>query len=181
MNLGLVTSTVIGGMLLLGILTLNIRMSQESDYTTMNQITKMNVNAVANFVEYDFRKVGYNAPDPKIEYADSTKFTFNADLDDDGSVDQVTWEYKAGTGVSSTNNPDDRLLVRIKNGQQTDITRGVTDFDITYYDDQNQTTTNPPDVIFIEVFIEVQSPSQIDGEYITTSWEKRFAPWNLQQ
>ncbi len=180
MNLGLVTSTVIGGMLLLGILTLNIRMSQESDHTTMNQITKMNVNAVADFVEYDFRKVGYNAPDPKVVYADSTKFTFNGDMEDDGTVDQVTWEFTTN-GVSATNNPDDRLLVRVKNGQQTDITRGVTDFDLNYYDKDNQPTTNPPDVRYIEVFIEVQSPSQVDGEYITTSWEKRFAPWNLQQ
>ncbi len=179
MNLGMVTSTVIGGLLLLGILTLNTRMASESDYSTMNQITKSNIGAVADFVEYDFRKVGYNASDPKIITADSTEFVFKADIDDNGTEDQIRWEYTTN-GVSATKNPDDRLLVRVMNGDQTDITRGVTDFDLTYYDKENKETNTPTDVSDIEVFIEVQSPAPIDGEYITTSWQKRFAPWNIQ-
>lgn len=179
MNLGMVTSTVIGGILLLGILALNTRMNQESDYTVMNQITKSNLNAVTDYIEYDFRKVGYNAPEPEVATAQPTEFTFEADVDDDGVVDQITWRYTSND-VTSTRNPDDKVVQRIKNGDVTDITLGVTDFDLTYYDGSNSETTTPSQVKSIEVYLEVQSPAPVDGEYVISSWQKRFVPWNLQ-
>lgn len=180
MNFGLVTSSVISGILLIGILALNARMNQESDYTVMHQVTKGNLNAITDYIEYDFRKAGYNAPPPKVVTADSTEFSFNGDVDDDGVVDQITWKITTND-VTGTKNPDDRVVQRVKNGNVTDITLGVTDFDLTYFKGNNVQTSNASNVKSIQVFLEVQSPAPIDGDYVTASWEKRFFPWNLQE
>lgn len=179
MNIGIVTSTVISGILLISILALNSRVSQKSDYTVMNQITKSNLNSVTDFIEYDVKKVGYSAAEPEVQTANATNFTFHADIDDDGVVDQVTWRL-TNNDVTSTANPNDKVLERIKNGNVTDITLGVTDFDLTYFTKDNSQTTTASEVESIQVFLEVQSPAPVDEEYVTTSWQKRFFPWNLQ-
>jgi len=179
MNMGLVISTVIGGILLIAILSLNLQVSQSSSTSTLDQITKTNLDNVAQVVTNDFTKVGYNATSPMITAAGPHSITFQSDIDNDGVVDVVNWTLTA-TGVSSTDNPNDYVLQRTVGTDITSITSGVTKFDLTYYDQNQQVTTVLTDIKSIKVDLECQSAVAVDNEYIKTSWHKLYVPWNLQ-
>lgn len=163
----------------MAILSLNLQVSQSSSTSTMDQITKTNLDNVAQVVTNDFTKIGYNATAPMITAAGPHTITFQSDINNDGTVDVITWTLTA-TGVASTDNPNDFVLQRTVGTDVTNITSGVTKFDLTYYDQNQQVTTVLTDIKSVKVEMECQSAVPIENEYITTSWHKLYVPWNLQ-
>lgn len=201
MNLGLVTSFVIGGILLVSILMMNINLSISSQEMTLTQMTGQHTKAIADMVTHDIPKIGYNRSsktNPKFNVADSNKITFYSNIDNsaDGSVEEITWVLTT-TPVSATSNPNDYVLKRIQDGVSTDITLGVTQFTINYYDqygvsESGKMTTPISSSDFdkikqIEIKLVVQSEQQLktsvngSGRYIRSAWEKRFSPPNLEE
>lgn len=209
MNLGLITSYIIAGMLMLAIVTMNINLSTSSSDLTLSQINKQHVQSITDMLTYDIPKIGY-AQDGKvtkftnpstgsayqmISVADTNKITFHSDIDNDGDIDQVTWELTANP-VSTTNNPNDYILVRSQNGVDTEIKLGVTKFKINYYDEYGDNKTNRmstpvtgsslENIKQIDVELVLESKEKIrysvnaDGRYVASAWEKRYTPRNLQ-
>lgn len=209
MNLGLITTYVIAGVLFVAIVMMNLNLSSNSSELTMTQITKEHVSTISEMLSYDITKIGYaqsgkvtdftnpatGDPYTMISFADSSKVMFNGDVDNDGSIDTITWEL-TDSKVTSTANPNDFILVRKQGTEETEIKLGVTRFTIAYYDEygeqkENRMTTpisgsNLENIKQIEIELVLQSRETIsyrpgdEGRYISSAWQNRFTPRNLE-
>jgi hypothetical protein len=188
MNLGLITSYIIAGMLMLAIITMNINLSTSSSDLTLTQIQKQHVQTVTDMMTYDIPKIGfaqngkvttYNNPDTGTSYnmittADDNRIRFYSDIDNNGQIDEITWWFDTSDAVTTTNNPNDFKLVRTQRNmatnvtESTEITLGVTKFVINYYDEYGDSKAN-------KLSTPVADPStikQIDIELVIESKEK---------
>jgi hypothetical protein len=190
MNLGLVTSFIIAGLLMMTIVTLNMRMGQHSADITLHTMSQTYVSTISDIIQYDFTKVGYNVDGPisnPILIADETEIQFLSNLDNDGTIRTVTWQLST-TQLTGSNNPRHRNLKRIVDGDETDISLGVSRFQIFYYlSGQPDPLAFPisaadrEEINRIEVILEVE-PREGTGrnnQYTTSSWRKIFTPPNL--
>jgi len=212
MNLGLITSYIIAGMLMLAIVTMNINLSTSSSELTVTQIQKQHVQTVTDMLTYDIPKIGF-AQNGKvtayevspgvnyemIEVAEDEKLVFNSDIDNDGDIDEITWELTDTKVYDSdpSKNQNVKVLIRSQNGVDTEIRSGVKKFTINYYDEYGETKANRmstpitdplvrANIKQIDVELIIESKEKIrysvnsDGRYVASAWEKRFTPRNLQ-
>ena len=208
MNLGLVTSYIIGGILLIGILALNMSLSNSSTELTLTQTTREKAKGVQEILTHDIQKMGFNKvgkTSPILEVAESDKIQFRSNIDDTDTnpntdVERVTWEF---TNTSLNNgNPNVYVLMRTVehldtgNIEETPIRLGVADFEIRYFDEYgkgiSEYMTTPlssselSNVRQLYLKLELQSSAKVhqntsgDGRYVRTIWEKRFSPPNLE-
>jgi len=191
MNAGIVTSFVIGGLLLLSILFMNMSMSRSSASLTMRQMTQQNVQATSQILTHDISKIGFNRfkkINNPIVAAESTKVKFQSNLDNstNGSVELIEWHFDTSTEVTSGSNPDDHILRRTVDGNTTDITMGITSFKLTYLDKNLNPTTAKDEIRHIKVDMRISSKEglgKIGGgaaEYTESIWSKTFTPKNIQ-
>ncbi|MDX1640002.1 MAG: hypothetical protein R3281_18735 [Balneolaceae bacterium] len=205
MNLGLISSYVVGGMVLLGILAMTMNLNSSSSELTISQMKKEHLNTVSELFSNDIPKIGYNRTsltDTLIFKADSTELVFDSNIDNstDGKVERISWSL-TNTSVNTSPNPNDFILlrkIREKGNtleKKTPIPFGVTYLRFRYYDEYGSDNPLPTpvsaakigDIKQIEVEIVIQSPNKItypgsnEGRYVSTSWRKRFSPVNLRE
>jgi type II secretory pathway component PulJ len=173
----IITSTVIGGMLLLMALRLNAQAVETNAIYQNNLNLQQGMVALVDIVENDFRKIGYckdftkiSPPNIAIVSADSLSIKFLTDIPasptdfGDGFVDTV-WYYTGSTG-SNPNNPREKPLYRVVNGNTaTGWNLGVTRFALRYYDALGDTLPFPisdPKLIYtLEINISLESPAPL--------------------
>lgn len=190
MNLGIVTSFVIGGLMLLSILAFNINMSNSAQETTLSTITQQKMNAVVDVLSYDLKRIGYNNNDTKtfnkpILIGNDDKIEFQTS---DGNV---TWEAKKTDKVTSSTNPNDYYLSR------TDAS-GTSKFPVMYFEliYLDSKTNNPIDVnslslqsdisIEVKIIIESEEPTRSNyssgiNHYHRAVWQRTFVPNNINK
>ena len=179
--LDLVGSTIIGGLVLLMILTLNGYMENTAGVQTMNLSTQENLTALVGMIEYDFAKMGYRVSDSlKIRVADSTRIVFKTDIDNNGVVDSISYSLDLVL-YAATQNPRDRILYRaLNNGTSTSINLGVTRFRLWYYDSLGNITTWRSKMRAVRLAIDLESTSSLDTVYTGACWERTIKPKNLR-
>lgn len=190
MNLGLVTSFIIAALLMLSIVSMNLRMSQSTQDISLHTMSQSHVSAISDLIQYDFPKIGYDASGPisnPITVAKEDEIQFESNLDNSGSTETVIWRLESGS-LAGSNNADHRSLVRIEDGDTQEINVGVTRFEIRYYSFDSSaplstpvTGTNLEDINRIEVILEVQ-PREGTGrntQFTTSSWHRVFTPPNI--
>jgi hypothetical protein len=163
-----VGSIVIGGYLLLLLGRLN-GSANANTYSYSEELTlQQNLAAVAQIVEYDFRKIGYckdfkaiSDPSKSIILADSNKIKFLTDVNRDGIVDTMYYYLGPASELSLTKNPRDRMLYRVINKQAPKSANlGITEFRIVYMDVNNDTIalpiTTPGEIASMEINIAVE-------------------------
>jgi hypothetical protein len=173
----IITSTVIGGMLLLMALRLNAQAIETNAIYQDNLNLQQGLVALVDIVEYDFRKIGYckdftkiNPPNIAIVSADSNSIKFLTDIPanpndtGDGIVDTIY--YYLGTTATNPNNPRERLLYRVVNGQGAmGWSLGVTRFALRSFDALGDTIPFPlsdPKLIYtLEVNLSLESPAPL--------------------
>jgi hypothetical protein len=145
----------------------------------------MNAKTLADIMENDLRKIGYgyNGSTP-ILVAQPQKIEFAADIDSNGVVDTITYLLSDSTAVSYTDNPSDKILYRIVNGDTSKgPSLGITNLQFTYLNLQQTATTVPDSIKYIKAEIWVQSPTTVydDGQqkYLFTYWEMTINPRNI--
>lgn len=201
MNVGLILSYIIGGIIMLSIIMMNISVSKSSNELTMTQMTRTKAAEVSKLISHDLQKMGYNRTsktDPIIKIANSHKIQFLSNIDNstDNSVETITWELTS-EDIPATKNPNDFVLRRTVDGDVTDIEVGVTGFNISYFDtyglSMDDTLTTPvtsptiEDIKQIYVQLKLQSAeknynrAEGEGRYVLSVWEKRFSPPNLEE
>ncbi|MGB0346261.1 MAG: hypothetical protein ACPGGA_02175 [Balneolaceae bacterium] len=201
MDLGLVMSYIVAGILMIIILTIGYNVNYSGNELSLQESQKIKVTEVIETLNYDFPKIGYNndaLPDTLIRLADSTSIEFYSNIDNsaDGSVELISWELTS-TSVSNTENPNDYYLVRTVDGTSTTMSAGIVNFTINYYDElgSSSSLTLPIDastdkslidsIVQIEIVLNSESTiglqysSAHTKSYLPSSWTKRFSPSNL--
>ena len=185
----IIGSTIIGGLLLLILLRMNSTAIQNNYKFNGERIVQQNLVDVVRLIEYDFRKIGYcngytNLPKQSmaIIHADSTSITFLTDIPTtgnpygDGVVDTLKYYLGSASQLTSTPNPNDRILYRVVNHNPVAGSNlGVTQFKLTYYDSDGDKMVNfpasPPfGIASIQIDVAVENPVAFDNDY---SFERR--------
>ena len=199
MNIGLITSIVIAGLLSLGIAANSIRLQQSSAELSISQTQKERISTLAELVSYDVSKIGYNldnVSDITLTKAEDYKINFFANIDNsaDGSIEEVKWEWLKDEPIEETENPKDFLLFRSIDGVHTDVRGGIVEFIVHYYDEYGATEFLPTPLtaeefasvkqISVKIILESNDPTFVgandEGTYQRYAWEKRFSPINLR-
>jgi len=178
MNLGMVTSFIVGGILLLSILQLDARVLNNTHNSTFDIVAKNNMVGLSSVISFDMRKVGYGTSDEAFLTAASNELSFQGDIDNDGTVDTVTWTYDTTAAVSGTKNPGDYELTRTVNGSSMDMSAVITGLTWTYFDSTGNETHVLSYIQSLKVELICQSPEMVNGDYTQSAWERSFYPVN---
>lgn len=208
MNLGLTTSYIIAGILLLSILMMNLSVTNSSIQLTQRQINQGKISTISDMISSDIQKMGYSKEsktDTILLEAEEDRIQFKSDINNNGNIEVVTWEFDTDTEVLSTENPNDYVLTRTVHDDDTGnlieespIRLGVTEFTIQYYDSYgallsnnmitpitDQLELNKVKQLYIKINLEspvktYDNPNDA-GDFVLSVWEKRFSPPNLEE
>jgi len=182
-------SIVIGGIILLMLLSFNSGLVEGSAVQTFHSIVQSNLASLSDIVEYDFRKMGYRVGtiiDSAIVIADKDEIVIRGDIDDNGTVEQIryTFDTKKKTGYP---NPRAGILFRqVNNGPVESINIGLTRFELAYYDTndllikKNHPVEFPSTIRSVRLEMTIESTSPYDTTYSGATWERTIAPKNLR-
>jgi hypothetical protein len=175
-------SVIIAGLLLLAVLNSYMNVNQYALMSTMDLTVQGNLSEWLQIVQHDFRKIGYRISNPAwaIQNCDSSSISFVSDIDNNGTIDSISYYLGPASQVTGTENPRDRALYRVVSGQQTGGALGLTDFQLRYFDSSGNATWTPAEVKAMEIFIQVESPFPLDTTYVWSSWRGMIYPLNLQ-
>jgi type II secretory pathway component PulJ len=186
--LDIITATFIGAIVILMIIGIVFYIQNSSQEVNNANIAQMNLKEIAELLDYDLYKIGFRVPGNKIILADSTRLTFLSDIDNNGKIDTIRYFVGSPSDLSSTPNPNDRILYRLVNNEpQRGSNLGVVDFKFTYYDSTNTkinysslvTQTQRDRIKAIEYYVKVESLYPIEGYYPGAEIKKVVRPKNL--
>jgi hypothetical protein len=190
---------VIGGIILVFVHHLNININTAAATKTMTTTVQQNVTSFTDVLEYDLRKIGYNAFAPSIiSVAESTKIRFKGDFDNNNTVDSVYY-YMGTTSDPKFIDARSRVVYRQLNaGPVQAINLGMTRFRFWYFDGSgnplvaNPAVSNPLLIRTIKVGLSIDLAIQIepfkksngtlayDTTYSNAAWERTIKPVNLR-
>ncbi len=179
--LDMVGSFIIGGLLMMMILRVNANFNQMSIEDRLELIVQESLTELVEEVEYDFRKIGFGIQNSALAIisADTSSISFFADLDNNGSLETISYQLGSTAEVSGTLNPRDRILRRSVDGQSYGGSLGVTNFQLTLYDISRTVTADLTLVKSLDYLITVESPYPSDTTYAISSWRGTIRPRNL--
>ncbi len=180
MNISLIISTIVGGLLMLSLIGLNTRVTQNAGIKTMQFATKSKVESLSGYLTADLRQVGAGITSGnKIEQITSNMITFRL-ANRNGVSRQVQWIWDANQPITDSPNPRDRRLQRISDGQVTDYGSGVVSFHLTYYNANGDSTMTMSDVRRIRAKVIMESNVPYMNEWARSYWETDVTPRSLQ-
>lgn len=199
--LDILGSTVIGALLLLILFRVNDTAVKNTFSYGGELMVQIGLVETVRLIEHDFRKMGYcetweNMPDPTraIIFADSNKISFLTDLpialnaNGDGIIDTLHYYTGPTSELTSTDNPNDRLLYRVINSAiPSSANVGVTMFNITYFDSFGKRINTPisgvatGSIHTLQIDLEIESVYGYEREYSSVFWRQiRLAARNLR-
>lgn len=161
---------------------LNFNVFQDNARQTSDSQLQLQQNAktLAEILNHDLRKIGYETDSTAFVQIDSEKIIFNADMDRNGINDVVTYFVGDSTEVTSTTNPRDRVLYRVVNNDTiSGPALGLVKAKFSYLNSNFTPTTIISQIRYVKVELWVESPEPIDGEYYFTYWEMTINPRNI--
>ncbi len=190
MNMGIVTSFIVGGLLLLAMLQFNNRVLQNSAEMTMSINEKNNIGTIRQVISQDFNMLGFGVGDTITVFNPPNQIRFTSNVYNQGNT-QVMWNFQENAPIPQTSNPNDRRLMRVgpvdSSGGTQPTVFNVVDFELTGYSDIAGTneTTNRSNIRSISVKIVYEAPESVSLNADTTYypravWSKHFVPNNLQ-
>jgi hypothetical protein len=191
--LDILGSVITGGIVILAIVNLNIKMVDNGREKATASFTQSDINTSVQILDHFFYKIGYRVPGDKIAQADSNKIKFFSDIDNDGVVDSISIYTTTTTWMTSTKNPNDRPLFLIYNNSSPVLLNVITQFQLTYYDSSGSIIPpglllNPNDkrgVRSIKIFMKTESGDPFYAHetnkqfYQAAEWSKIVKPKNL--
>lgn len=151
MNLPMVTSYILAGILLFSILTVNLNLSNSGAELTLTQVTRGHVDMATDMLNDDITNMGYDLEQPTntiLTIADTQKIQFYRNLCRDPKRDSatmncedpelITWEFFKNMKPATSKNENHGTLIRIveEQGLAPDTTKlraGISGFNIRYY------------------------------------------------
>lgn len=178
--LDIVGAVLIGGMVMLMIMNLNTASSMHKFASDSELKLQQNTKTLAEIINSDMRKIGYNKSTGKIISAQIKFLSFYADIDSNGTPEIVSYKLGDTSDARGTENPFDRPLIRVVNNDTSKgPSLGLSDLKFTYNNKLGIPTTYPDSIKFIKVEMWIQSTDKIDNQYTSTYWEMTINPRNL--
>ena len=186
-------SSLIAGVLFLLILQLNLYSSNANYYSDNELRLQQNAKTLAEIINYDLRKIGYNYDSTAIITAESKRIKFYADMDKPGTagngvVDIVEYYLGDSTEAMGTQNLRDKVLYRIENEVDTlgGPTLGLVDLRFSYLDSRGLATSILDSIKYIKAELWIE-PYDYMTDYFTgqvdsslfTYWELTINPRNI--
>ena len=113
--LDLIGSYIMGGTVILMIVGLNVYISNSATDNLYTNIAQSNITTTSEIIHNDFYKIGYKVSGNKIVIADSNQIKFYSDIDNNGTIDSIYYYTGTASQLTSTQNPNDKLLYRVFN------------------------------------------------------------------
>ncbi len=177
---------IIGAFVIGAILVLMVHQAQGTVVETNYQISldcqaQRGAALIFEILHQDLRRTGHLVDPPRsaILLARPDEISFRGDVDLDGVVETVRYWISDPSACPDSPNPADRILYREVDGAPSiDSPLGVTDFELAYFDEDGQPTTNTEEIVSISLRIEVQSllPYPAQGEYGICVMETQITP-----
>ena len=169
--LEIIGSTIIGGMLLLLLLTSKTNVSKSSNSQLINSKMQSNLTTVTQIMETDLKNLGYRITDStSITAADSNRITFKIVNDSTHTTDSISYYYTTGSAS---------LFRKLNNSTPIQITVGITNFNLWYFDKNGAITSSKQLIKSFKIAITVQDTFKYDGDPVAAYWVKTFKPQNL--
>lgn len=191
MNIGLITTFVIGGLFMISILTFNSQLNLGSQEFLLNTVNQDNMDDLVTVLTNDFNRIGYNSgvavPFTTLQ-TDNILFQADAYDNDSYGSTNIRWFLDTADPVTTTSNPNDYYLKRV--GPITSNTYGtikfpVTFFQLEYFTSDGTSTIDKTAVKKIEVQIMVETgeaykiSSKSNDFYPRNVWKRIFVPNNI--
>lgn len=187
MNIGISTSFIIGGLLMLSLFSLNNRVMSTSHEITLNMAAKQQIDAIRQLLMHDMQFIGFGTGN-ELQHFNGERIQFKAFFY--GQERVIRW-HLLNSQYQGSSNPNLRTLLRqgpMSTDPGSSVSRyPVKRFEVIAFSDEAGTvpTTNAQEVRSILIEIEIESTQPIgqypNGEprYASASWKKLFLPDNL--
>lgn len=155
--------------------------SQETKYASDADLRlQQNAKTLAEVLNDDLRKIGYKYNGTAITEAGQQRISFKGDIDNNGSMDQVTYFLGSKEDADATPNPNDRVLFRVVNNDTIGgPTLGLTDLRFSYLNSNEIATSEPDSICYVKAEIWVETVLEVGDEYPFTYWEMTINPRNI--
>jgi hypothetical protein len=189
--LDIIGSIIIGSLVIFLIMKLNYQVSTNSTEISSNGMVQSYLTTISSVMENDLYKIGYRISDPnKLNIADSNRFSYKADVNNDGTADSVRYYLGDTSKAKYTNNPNDKPLFKVLNGGTPAIMGIVRDCHFTYYDSTGRQISSYgasstildtlKKVRVVKVYIKCESPNLINNYYQSAEYSRKIKPVNLK-
>jgi hypothetical protein len=183
-----ISSMIIGGLIVLTVLTLNANITTSAFERTRDLVSQEAAVNLTKLLEHDLYKLGYRTSGVPLLRAESLAVKFAADLADDGTPDTIL--YRVGTAdiLAGTTNPRDIPLYRsINRGDSINVAPGLVRFFFSYIDtsgnvmryDSLKSEAYRQVVRLITVRFTVEPSDPLDSLFIPVTVTKTVRPKNL--
>lgn len=187
MNLGITISYIVGGILLISILTLNNTVMQSSYQHTVDITTDTRVDNLRQLISHDMNYLAFGENSKILNFSNS-HLRFKATYR--GKNREFQWKLQ-NSGFGKTSNPNDKSLMRV--GPMDDAPVNVQSkypvvrFHVQAFSDKKGTvkTSSKDEVrsILVEIIVESAEPVGEDPQgspiYRQSGWKKLFLPDNI--
>jgi hypothetical protein len=187
--LDIIGSSFIGGMVLFLIINLKLFTTQVS-FSSDNELTmQQNAKTLAEIINYDFRKIGYNHDGTAILIAEEKRIKFVAGLSVTnpagfGTVDTVEYFVEDSLGTSNT---DEISLVRVLNNKNpmAGPSLGLVKLQFSYEDSIGNLTSDLAKIKYIRTELWVKPVNRANNfvtgnkDSVFTYWEFKIYPRNI--
>jgi hypothetical protein len=178
--LDILGSTLIGGMVLLMVMNFNIFTTQTQVGSTAELQLQRNAKSIAEIINTDFRKIGFKYNGTSITQADSQKFIFYSDINNNNNIRLIEYVLGDTSTASHSINPNDRALFRIIGNDTTIVAPdGITNIRLLYRDENGTLTHTLQDISYVEIGIWLESAYPVNNEYLFTYWQMTINPRNI--
>ena len=178
--LDIFASTIIGALIALMMLNFNLFQSNTRFASNSELQLQQNAKTLAEIINHDLRKIGYDYDSTSIVQADSERVSFLSDIDRNGSTDVVSYFLGDTSEVTETTNPKDRILYRVVNSDTIKgPSLGLTKAKFSYLNEFYTETTTLSDIEYVKAELWIESIEPVGEEYLFTYWEMTINPRNL--
>ena len=187
--LDIMGSTLIAGMVLFLMINLNLFSSQISYSSDAELTMQQNAKTLAEIMNYDFRKIGYNFDGTAILIAEEKRIKFVAGLAVTnpagvGTVDTVEYFVEDSAGTS---NSDEIVLTRVLNNKNpmAGPSLGLVKLKFSYEDSTGTLTTDLAKIKYIHTELWVKPVNRANNfitgnkDSVFTYWEFKIYPRNI--
>ena len=181
--LDILGAAVIGGILLINLLNVNGNLVENESIYSHDKNLQLDLVIAATIVERDFNMLGYVKSvdlvglNQNIFAGSENSIRFRSDIDNNGTIDTITYFISDTSALSNTPNPRDMILYRrINSDLPFVLANNITRFKLTYLN--TLLAEVPPPIVqttavnYIRIEIRVEDPYAFDNKYSEAIWRR---------